>query len=161
MLAALAGVGLTLVTLPGMWLAIAVAAACKLWQGDLLSWWAIGIALGLAVTGEIAELAVSAVGSAKAGGSRRGAIGALAGGIVGAIVGSPFFFPLGTIIGAALGAGLGALLAERLWAGRTWEASIRSGQGAALGRVAATAVKAALAAGVALDLILAVLIRGF
>ena len=158
---AIASVPLTLITLPGAWLAIIVAALCKWWQFDLISWWALGIAAGLAVLGEIAELGVSAVGTAKAGGSKRGSIGSLAGGIVGAIVGSPFLFPLGTILGAALGAGLGAAVAEKFWAKRDWNASVKSGQGAAVGRVVATLAKTLFAGAGAMVLIVSVLIEGF
>ncbi len=146
------GVLLTLLTLPGTWFALAAAVACKFWQDGLMPWWVIGVGMGLAALAEVVEIGASALGSAKAGGSRRGGIGALVGGIVGALAGSPVIFPIGTVLGAVLGAGLGALLAERLWARRPWAQATKSGQGAAVGRFAAVVMKTALASVLALVL---------
>jgi len=139
----LAGIALTVVTLPGAWLICGAAILIKmLWIPDLLSWWTIGVAVGLAIVGEIVELAASSFGAAKAGGSKRGAIGALVGTLAGAIIGSfILFFPIGTIVGAVAGAAAGSLVAERAWAGRTWAESAKASQGAAVGRLAATVMK--------------------
>lgn len=149
------GVMLTLLTLPGTWFALAAAVGCKLWQDGLMPWWVIGVGMGLAALAEVVEIGASSLGSAKAGGSRRGGIGALVGGIVGALAGSPVIFPIGTVLGAVLGAGMGALLAERLWARRTWAQATKSGQGAAVGRFAAVVMKTALASVLALLLSIA------
>ena len=135
------GVLLTLLTLPGTWFALAAAVGCKFWQPGLMPWWVIGVGMGLAALAEVVEIGASSLGSSKAGGSRRGGIGALVGGVVGALAGSPFFFPIGTVLGAVLGAGVGALLAERLWARRSWAEATKSGQGAAVGRFAAVVMK--------------------
>jgi len=149
------GVLLTLLTLPGTWFALAAAVGCKFWQPGLMPWWVIGVGMGLAALAEVVEIGASSLGSSKAGGSRRGGIGALVGGVVGALAGSPFFFPIGTVLGAVLGAGVGALLAERLWARRSWAEATKSGQGAAVGRFAAVVMKSALAGVLALLLSIA------
>ena len=82
------GVIVTLLTLPGTWLAVLAALLVKWWQPELLGWWAIGIAAGLAVLGEAVEFGAGAVGSKRAGGSRSGAWGALGGGLIGSVMGT-------------------------------------------------------------------------
>jgi hypothetical protein len=151
-LASLAGIVLTAATLPGIWLALLVAVICQWWRGDLYSWWTLGAAAIVGFVAEAFEFAASAVGTAKAGGTRRGAIGSMIGALIGAVLGSPLFFPLGTILGGALGAGLGALVLER-HGQKTWGESARIGTGAATGRLLATLVKSALAVVVASILI--------
>ena len=104
-LMALAGVLLTVMTLPGAWIAIAAAIGCQFWQPGLYSWWTLGAAAGLAAIGEVLELVASAMGASKAGASKKGATGAVIGSIVGAIAGS-FVVPIvGTIVGAVVVAG--------------------------------------------------------
>lgn len=155
-LAALIGIGLSIVTLPGAWLALAVATACQFWQPGLFSWWTLGACLALAIIGEIAEIAAGALGAAKAGGSKTGAVGAVLGTLVGAVVGT--FVPppiIGTILGAAIGAGLGALLAERVLKKNDLHASAKVAAGAAVGRLVAVVVKTSLCAAIAAILITA------
>jgi uncharacterized protein YqgC (DUF456 family) len=142
---AVIGVGLTMLTLPGIWVAILAAALCQWWQGDLYSWWTLGAAAIVGVVAEVADLGASAIGAAKVGGTRRGAIGSLIGAIVGAVLGSPIFFPLGTVLGAAVGAGVGAIVMERHGGRKTWAESVKIGGGAAAGRLAATVMKVLLA----------------
>lgn len=149
------GVGLTLITLPGIWAMLLVALVCKVWQDDLLEWWVLGVGAGLAVLAEVAEFASSAAGSRKSGGSRTGATGSILGAIVGALCGTVFlaFLPIiGTILGAVIGAGLGAGLAERGIKQRTWGESYKSGRGAAVGRAWSIVIKGAIAIVVALML---------
>jgi uncharacterized protein YqgC (DUF456 family) len=155
------GVALTVLTLPGTWLAVLVAVVCKLWQPELLSWWVIAAAGALALLAEVVELGASAVGTAKAGGSKHGGLGSLIGGLAGAIFGAPFFFGLGAIPGAVLGAFAGAFLAERALAKRSWADASRSGGGAAVGRFVASILKVAFAIAIALLLILALAITAF
>lgn len=149
---ALLGVALTILTLPGIWLAIIAAALAQWWHmsrydGALMfDWWTLGICVGLGLIAEVIELLASAAGAAKAGGTRRGAIGSVVGGFIGAI-GGTFVLPvpvLGTIVGAAAGAGAGAVLGERTGA-RTWKESGKVGVGAAAGRFVATIVKGGFA----------------
>lgn len=156
---AFAGILLTLLTLPGTWVALAAAALAQWWSFEYLddpatpdtelmfSWWSLGGALFAAVLGEVIEFVASAVGAAKAGGGKRAAILSMVGGFVGAIVGTLVPPPIvGTILGAAVGAGLGGLAGEKLTKDRTWSDSSRVGLGAATGRLVATIAKAACAA---------------
>lgn len=160
-LCSVAGIVLTVLSLPGTWLAVLAAVLCKLWQPALFSWWIVAAAGALALLAEVVEFGASAVGTAKAGGSKRGGIGSLVGGIAGAIVGAPFFLGLGAIPGAVLGAFVGALVAERAWAKRSWAEASRSGQGAAIGRFVATILKLAFAGAIALLLSLAMILGYF
>jgi uncharacterized protein YqgC (DUF456 family) len=158
--ASLLGVILTLLTLPGTWLAVMAGAGVALWRPELISWWTVAGALALAIIAEVFEIAASAAGAKRGGASRQGAIFAVVGSLVGALVGS-FIVPIiGTIVGAVLGAGIGAVAAERGIKGRTWRDSAKAGQGAAVGRLAATVLKTILAVFIALLLSVAVLVPG-
>ena len=156
-LSALAGIALTLLTLPGIWFAILVAGLAQWWQiaqrgTEMFSWWTLGTCVALGIMAELIELFAAAAGSAKAGGTRRGAIGSIIGGVLGAIVGSFFLPPLGTILGAAAGAGVMALLLERSGGKKTWAESTKIGAGAAAGRLVATICKTSIAALIAVIL---------
>jgi uncharacterized protein YqgC (DUF456 family) len=155
-LCSLLGIALTAVTLPGVWIAAGAGAVVALWRPELISWWTVGAAFALAGLAELVEFGASAVGAAKVGGTKAGAMGSIVGTIVGAIVGAPFFFPIGTIVGGVLGAGVGALIAERGIAKRTWHESAKAGSGAAVGRFVATVLKTVIAVAIALTLSLAV-----
>jgi hypothetical protein len=162
--AAMAGVLITLLTFPGTWLAAAVALGCWVWRPDLFSWWSMGLVLALCVLAEVAEFFSAAAGSKSAGGTRAGAWGSIVGALVGLVAGSIVlaFLPIiGSIIGAVVGSGVGAMLAERRYAKRTWSDAAKSGGGAAVGRALSVVVKTAFAAAIALVLVLAVLIPGF
>lgn len=146
----LLGIALTLLCLPGIWLSILVAGLVQWWhlaqhETEMFSWWTLGTCVGLGIAAEAIEFFASAAGAAKAGGTRRGAIGSIIGGIVGAIGGSLFLPPLGTILGAAAGAGVGALLLERASGRKTWTECTKIGAGAAAGRFVATICKASIA----------------
>lgn len=147
--AGLVGVAATLLTLPGIWLMVAVAVGIDLWRPETFSIGTIGAAAGLAFFAEVAEFVAAGAGATKARGAKRSAAGAIAGALIGALVGTPIFPILGTILGAAVGAGVGASLMERSKAGRTWGDVGRVGQGAAVGRLIATVVKAVFAVAVA------------
>lgn len=147
-IAALLGIVLTLLTLPGIWFAVIVAVVCAIWRPELISIPTLIAAVALAVAGEIAELAWSAVGAAKQGSTRAGGVGALAGGLIGAIL-ATFLIPipiLGTLAGAVIGAAAGAFIAERGMHQRTWRDSFRIGKGAAVGRLYAVIIKTLIAA---------------
>ena len=161
-LASLLGVLLTLLTLPGIWFMLIVAAACQLFFPDPgpLSWWTIGACTALAALAEVYEVAASAVGTKRAGGGRSGAIGSVIGGMLGAVLGS-IFIPLpvaGTIAGAVIGAGLGALSAERGIAGKNWRQSTAIATGAAKGRLTATIVKGLVAVAIGVVLTVAAVV---
>lgn len=159
MLAGIVGVVLTIFTLSGVWLSLAVAVILQLTVtvpdatagvgqgGQLFSWWTLGAAAAIALAGEVFELAASAVGAKATGGGRSASIGSVVGGLGGAIAGS-ILIPVpiaGTIIGAVAGAGLGALAGERGIANKSWGQATKVAGGAAAGRAAALIVKIALA----------------
>ncbi len=151
------GLALTIITLPGTWAMLLVAAGAKLWQPELMSWWTLGVCAGLALLGEAIELVASGVGAKAAGGSRAGSMGALIGSIAGAIIGIPFIPPAGPIVGAVLGAALGALIGERGYSKRTWGRSSGVAAGAAAGRAVSIMVKLLLSGLVGLILFVACL----
>ncbi|MFP4144389.1 MAG: DUF456 family protein [Phycisphaeraceae bacterium] len=144
------GVALVALQMPGTWLMLLCTAIVAGWRADWwmgydgwgamlaagpITLWTLLFLLGLAVLGEIIEFIAGAAGAAKAGGSKRGAAGAIIGGIVGAILGTAAIpIPVvGTLVGAALGAGAGSILGD-LWAGREWDITWAAGRGAAIGR---------------------------
>lgn len=150
------GLMLVVLALPGIWLMLAVAAGCQWWTGGAMFHPAtLWVCLGLGVIAEIVELLASAVGTSRAGGTKTGAMGALAGGLVGAIAGTPLAPPIGTILGGAAGAGLGALAAEKLLKSQSWSDAARIAAGAAVGRLVATVVKVLIAALIGLILTVA------
>ncbi len=154
-LASLAGVGLTLFSLPGTWLALLGSLLVWWWRPDMFSGWTFLTVFGLCVLAEAVEFFASAAGSAKAGGSGRGQLGAIVGAIAGAILGTPIFPVVGTIVGGIVGAAGGAALAERYWAKRTWQETAKSAQGAAVGKLAALILKGSFAVAIAAILIIA------
>lgn len=123
--------------LPGLWLMLLAHVGYALatrWD-NYTGLWATLALLALAIAAEVTEFAAGAAGSAKAGGTKRGMIGAIVGGLVGGIVGS-IFIPvpvLGTIIGAVGGSFAGAAVVERMIESDTNRA-IAIGIGAAKGR---------------------------
>ena len=142
--------------LPGNWLVVA-SAGLYAWllppEGRAaIGWPVVGVAAGLALVGELVELAASAAGVKKMGGSRRGAVLALLGSIAGAIVGMFVGIPVpvvGSLIAALLFAGGGALAGAMLgetWKGRTLDASWQVGKAAFWGRLLGTFAKAMIGA---------------
>ena len=147
---------LTLLGMPGNWLMVAAAAvyACLVPAQSpvALGWKTVAALLVLAALGEIVELLAGAMGVAKAGGSRRGALMALAGSIIGAIVGIFVGVPIpliGSIVAVVLFAGLGAMAGAILgetWAGRDADTTWRIARLAFWGRLAGTLGKVILGA---------------
>jgi hypothetical protein len=140
-----------LIGLPGNWLIVAAAAGyATLLEPDALTaiGWNTVIALAaLAVAGEVVELSASAMGVAKVGGSRRGAVlaivGSMAGSMVGFVVGLPIPI-VGSLAAAVLFGGAGALVGAILgesWKGRDFDASLEVGKAAFIGRVLGTVAK--------------------
>ena len=147
---------LSLLSLPGNWMMVAAAAVYAYFMPAdsraAIGWMTITAMLVLAGLGEVIELLAGAVGTAQAGGTRRGAVlallGSVVGGLVGLLVGIPIpivgsFFA--AILFAALGALVGAMLGE-FWAGRKWGASWRVGTAAFGGRLFGTLGKMAAGA---------------
>ena len=147
-----AGVVMVALQLPGTWLMLLATAAAAWWGWSPepeLRWigWSTLASLGaLALLGEVVEAVAGAMGSRKAGGTRRGALLAIAGGIVGAI-GGTFALPVpivGTLIGASVGAGAGSMLGDA-WAGRDFASVWAAGKGAAIGKFAGSIGKLGIA----------------
>lgn len=146
-----AGWVMTLLSLPGNWLMVLVVAIYAWlvpaeWRGDV-SWAVVLVVLLLAIVGEILETLAVAVGTSRAGGSRRAALlglcGSLGGGLIGALVGVPIpvVGPLvGAVLFAAAGAAFGAYVGEA-WKGRTADESWKVSQAAFVGRLLGTMAK--------------------
>jgi len=148
-----------LLGLPGTWLLLTLAVIVELADGYLLGgapstfgaygWWIIGGGFGMAILGELLDLAAGALGAKKGGASRRGVVGAFVGGLGGALVGT-FFLPIpliGTLIGALLGTFAGALLGEMNDPEnkKTADEAFKPAAAATLGRVLGTVGKAGIA----------------
>ena len=158
----LVGFGLSLLTLPGIWLPVVVALGFQWFVPGMFPWRVIGLAAGLGVLADLLELVASVAGSTKAGGTKRAAAGAILGTVAGAIVGSMIlFFPIGTIVGAVAGAGVGASLLDRSRENRSWMESANVGAGAAAARGVAIVLKGVFGALIALVLIAGALARAY
>ncbi len=142
---------MTLMSLPGNWLMVLVVAIYAWlvpaeWRGDV-SWTVVLVVFLLAIVGEILETLAVAVGTSRAGGSRRAALlglcGSLGGGLIGALVGVPIPV-VGSLVGAVLfaaaGAAFGAYVGEA-WKGRTSDESWKVSQAAFVGRLLGTMAK--------------------
>jgi uncharacterized protein YqgC (DUF456 family) len=147
---------LTLLGMPGNWLMVAATATYVYFvpteSSAAIGWKVVVALLVLAVLGEVVELVTGAVGVAKAGGSRRGALMALAGSAIGSIVGIFVGLPIpliGSIVAVVLFAGLGAMAGAILgetWAGRDANTSWRIAKLAFWGRLLGTLGKIILGA---------------
>ncbi|MBS0192014.1 MAG: DUF456 domain-containing protein [Phycisphaerales bacterium] len=142
LIAAALGLVLSILTLPGIWLPVAVAIGFQIYDPSLFPWWSIVVAALIGLLAEGLELAASAMGASKAGGTKRAAAGAIAGTIFGAVCGSfVLLFPIGTIVGAVVGAGLGAGLLDSSRNERTLKQVATVGAGAAAARGVAIVLK--------------------
>ena len=152
--------------LPGNWINVA-AAAIYWWlmppeseSRVAFGWPVLLVVVLLAIAGELVELAMSAVGVAKLGGSKRGAILAVGGSMVGALLGAIIGLPIPVIgqfvavlVFASLGAMGGAVLGE-YWKGKELGESIQIGHAAFWGRLFGTLGKI-LAGSVAVMVVIA------
>lgn len=139
---------LTLLGLPGNWLMVVVtsiyAYLVPTQSPTALGWRTVVAILVLAVLGEIIERLAGAIGVGKTGGSRRGAVLALAGSIVGGILGVFVGVPvplIGSVVAAVFFAGLGAMAGAvlgEMWSGKRLDTSWRIGKAAFWGRLAGT-----------------------
>lgn len=160
------GVGtlLAAVGLPGLWLIVLGAIGLEWWKPELLGMGVILAVTALALAAEVAELVAGSVGAKKAGGSPRAGVGAIVGGIVGGIVGTVLIpIPvIGTILGAALGAaGLAAAMQHSHAENRGLEHTFKVGTGAFVGRLAATAIKAAFGVVMSIVVLLGLVLEGW
>jgi len=137
-----------LIGLPGNWIIVA-AVALYVWLGPTdgvaaIGMEALGVLVALAVLGEVVEFVAASAGVTKAGGSRRGALGALSGSIVGGVVGLFVGLPIpivgslaAALVFGGLGALVGAFMAETAQ-GRDFDTSLSVGKAAFLGRIVGT-----------------------
>ena len=151
LLVLLVGWAVALVGMPGNWLnvgATAIYAQLVPAESSLsIGWRVVAVAVVLAILGELVELAAASLGTARAGGSRRGAVLALAGSMVGAVVGVVVGLPIplvGPVAAALVFGGLGALAGAMIgeqWKGRTLGESWEVGKAAFWGRLLGTTGK--------------------
>jgi uncharacterized protein YqgC (DUF456 family) len=146
----------TLVTLPGNWLIVGLAALfawlIPVQDGRGLTWTTVAVLAGLAVLGEVVEFGAGAAGAAKHGASKRGVALAMVGAVVGSIAGLTAGVPIPIIgpfvmalVGGAGGAFLGAYIGES-WKGRPEAERVAIGRGAFAGRIWGTVGKLATGA---------------
>jgi len=139
----LAGLVLTVATLPGTWLMLLAYATYALVtrSAGCVGWKSIVTLFLLASVAEVIDTIGSGAGAKRAGASRRAAVGAVIGGILGAIFLSfILFFPVGTIAGACIGCFVGAGVIELL-VRRDLGQSVKVGFHAAKGRLIGIVVK--------------------
>lgn len=135
-------VGLVLIPfgLPGLWVILLGMLGYGWLTGFAsLSAWTLGLAIGLALVGELVEAWAGFRFARRYGGSRRAGWGALIGGLVGAVIGVPVPV-VGSVVGGFVGAFAGAAIFEYSQA-RKSEGAVRAGWGAMLGRAVAVGVK--------------------
>ncbi len=122
----IAGVILTILTLPGIWL-VYIAVFILAWMGsfEIITPLILVILFVLSVFSTIADNIVMAMGAKKLGGSNWGMLGAILGGIVGLMVGN--------IPGMFLGPIVGATLFELLFSHKDLKSSFKAGIGSFLG----------------------------
>src|SRR5579864_6848013 len=91
-LLALAALATNLFSLPGNWFIVGLTLLFALFvrqsAGEGMNWYCVATVVGLAVLGEVIELAAGAAGAAKSGGSRRGMVLAVVGAMIGSIAGT-------------------------------------------------------------------------
>lgn len=138
------GMAIIIVNLPGLWLmTLAAAIYGLLTHFTLITPKTIIVLLALSLLGEIVDVVAAGVGAKRAGGGRRGLIGAIVGGMVGAIFFSLPVPVIGTLAGVCIGTFVGALIGE-LTAGKEVGQSLRIGVAATVGRLGGTLTKLCL-----------------
>lgn len=151
--AMLAGLFITLLNLPGLWVMF-LAAGLYLWatRGLFLGYRSLLVIGVIALVAEVVEFFAGTAGAKRAGAGRGGLWGAVIGAFIGGILFTALIpiFVVGSIAGVVLGTFAGAALGELL-AGTQVIGSLRVGVGAAKGRFLGTMAK--LMFGVAILLI--------
>lgn len=135
-IAVLVAIALNLLGLFGNWIILAAVAIVAVLTGFGPIGWPTLIALaGLAVLGEIFEMAASGLGAARYGGGKGAFVAALIGTIAGGIIGTGLLPIIGTVIGACIGAFALAMGYEWLSGKQNLSGSARVGTGAAIGKI--------------------------
>jgi uncharacterized protein YqgC (DUF456 family) len=122
----IAGVILTVLTLPGIWL-VYISVFILAWMGSfqVITPLILVILFILSLLSTLVDNIVIALGAKKLGGSNWGMLGAILGGIVGLMVGN--------IVGMFLGPIVGATLFELLFSHKDLKSSFKAGIGSFLG----------------------------
>jgi uncharacterized protein YqgC (DUF456 family) len=152
----LIGLLATIFGLPGNWIMVAAAAVYAYAMPPEKTadfGWPVLLTLALlAALGELLEFVASALGVARGGGTRRGALMALVGSLVGAVVGMLLGVPipvigpiLAALLFASLGAMVGAMIGEHS-TGRPLHETWQIGKSAFLGRLFGTLAKTTVGA---------------
>lgn len=136
-----ASVFLMIVSVPGNFIASAVALAYLIFTDGIITGWNFGIILALALLGELLENILSIFGAKKVGASKKGMMGAFLGGIFGAIIGSAIFPVVGTILGVFAGAFILTFLIEWRVEKNSPDSSAKIGLGAMIGKILSVAIK--------------------
>jgi uncharacterized protein YqgC (DUF456 family) len=132
---------LNAVGLPGNWILLSLALLYAfLTDFQQLGWIAVALMGALAIAGELLELGVGAVYTAKRGATRRAVLGSFLGGIAGALLAAPLVPPFGSMLGAFAGSFMGAVAFE-YWSEQHLPQALRAGRAAFVGRVLAALVK--------------------
>lgn len=122
----LAGLGIALVNLPGVWLVYLGVVIYSLSTGlEQIGFTHLVILLFVAIAVSLIDNLVVPIGAKKYGASVWGMIGAIAGGLFGALSAGP--------IGMLVGPLLGASLFEVAFAHKNYEKAFRAGVGATIG----------------------------
>jgi uncharacterized protein YqgC (DUF456 family) len=125
-LLSIAGVILTVLTLPGVWL-VYLSVFILAWMGsfEIITPLILIILFILSLLSTFIDNIVVALGAKKLGGSNWGMLGAILGGLVGLVIGN--------IAGMFLGPILGAVLFELILAHKDFKTSLKAGIGSFLG----------------------------
>lgn len=141
-LAIVAGLLLDLLGLFGNWIILGAMVAAWLATGfqhfGLIS---LVLMLLVAIAGEVLETLLAGYGAKKFGGSKGSMIAALVGAIGGAILGTPVLPIIGTLAGACVGAFSAAAFYEYVQHEKSVDASLKTGVGAALGKIGGLVAK--------------------
>ncbi len=134
-----------LISLPGGWVALALAVLYDLFYGfSSIGIPSLAVFLGLMIAAEALEAVLGTVYVAKKGATGWGMAGAFVGGIAGAVVGSSAVPIAGTILGSFAGA-FGGAVAGEYYRDQQLEPSVRIGVHATIGRLLSITAKFALA----------------
>lgn len=125
-LLSIAGVILTVLTLPGVWLVyLSVFILAVMDKFEIITPTILIVLFILSMLSTFIDNIVVALGAKKLGGSNWGMLGAILGGIVGLVIGN--------IVGMFLGPILGATLFELIFAHKDIKTSLKAGIGSFLG----------------------------
>ncbi len=128
--------------LPANWILLGLVALWKYLHPDATAMGVLffSLMIGLAVLGEVLEMAMQIIKARKYGSTSSGTFAGMIGAIAGAILLAPLFFGLGALIGALLGAWIGCFLMERL-KGMPTAKAVDAAFGAMVGRFLGTVCK--------------------